>query len=319
MNPAATPAWTSRVERGSAGALRFAMALYRALGRRPILILLRFISLYFLFTGGRMRRASRAYLERVAALPEAADVLARPPGWRDVQRHSHEFTLQIFDRVCLWAGELDRFRFVHRGAEALQLLERYAESGRGAIFLGSHYGSFDMLRSFAGKFRLTVNVVMYTANAPVINEFFAKLSGESGLNVIAVEPDSPNASFEIRSCLERGEIVAILADRVGPVGDDRSVSVPFLGHLARLPRGPFEIALVLRCPVLAATGKRIDDATYEVLVEPFYDGSAVPRADRETAVQSLATAFAAHLERLCCEDPYQWFNFYDYWEGGEKT
>ena len=97
------------------------------------------------------------------------------------------------------------------------------------------------------------------------------------------------------------------------------MTVPFLGRPARLPRGPFEIALMLRCPVLAATGRRIDDRCYEVSVESFYDGAPVPRSQRDAAVRRLATAFAAHLERLCREDPYQWFNFYDYWEGGENA
>jgi predicted LPLAT superfamily acyltransferase len=313
----ATTAWTSRVERGTAGALRFGTALYRGLGRRPFLVVLHAISLYFLVTGGKTRRASRAYLERVAAQPDAANALSRPPGARDLLHHLHEFSLQLFDRMCMWAGELDRFTFVHRGAEALQTLERAAAQGRGAIFLGSHYGSFDMLRSFAGKFRLPVNVVMYTANAPAINAFFANLGAESKLNVIGIEPGSPNASFEIRAHLERGEIVAILADRAGPADADRTVSVPFLGAPARLPRGPFEIALLLHCPVLAATGRRIGDATYEVSVEPFYDGAPVPRSERDRAVRMLAGAFAAHLEQLCRDDPYQWFNFYDYWQASE--
>jgi predicted LPLAT superfamily acyltransferase len=316
---AAAPAWTSRVERGTAGALRAAIASYRALGRRPFLWLLHGVALYFFATERKSRAESRHYLERVAALPDAAEALSRPPGWRDVLRHFHEFALQLFDRMCLWAGEIDRFTFVHRGADALHLLERAAAGGRGAIFLGSHYGSFDMLRSFAGKYRVRVNVVMYTANAPAINAFFERLGSGSTVNVIAITPGSPNASFEIRACLERGEIVAILADRAGPADAERTVSVSFLGAPARLPRGPFEIALLLRCPVLAATGRRIGDAAYEVSVEPFYDGRPVPRHDRERTVRALATAFGAHLERLCREDPYQWFNFFDYWEGGENA
>lgn len=319
MTAAAAPAWTSRVERGSLGALRFAKALYRTLGRRPFLPLLHVAAFYFFLTGRASRAASRAYLRRVASQPDAAPGLRRPPGHREVLRHVDEFALQLFDRMCLWIGEIDRFRFVHRGAEALQALERAAEGGRGAIFLGSHYGSFDMLRSFAGKYRVTVNVVMYTANAPAINSFFEALGTGASLHVIAISPGSPQASLEIRARLERGEIVAILADRAGPGDGERTVTVPFLGAPARLPRGPFELALLLRCPVLAATGRRLGDACYEVGVESFYDGTPVPRGERDAAVQQLATAFAGHLERLCCEDPYQWFNFFDYWESARES
>ncbi|MCA9512428.1 MAG: hypothetical protein KC560_17090, partial [Myxococcales bacterium] len=271
---------------------------------------------YFLATGRRSREASLAFLRRVAAHPDATPSLGRPPGWRDAFRHSHEFSTHVMDRVCLWMGALDELDFAHTGADALRALEEASARGRGAIFLGSHYGSFDMLRMLADRFRVPVSVVMYTANAPVMQAVTDRLAPGVAMNVIAVAPGSPKATFEIRARLERGEVVAILADRAGPADAERTVDVDFLGAPVRLPRGPFEIALLLRCPLLVATARRVGDATYEVGVEPFYDGRAVPRAERERAVATLARAFAAHLERLCLEDPFQWFNFYDYWGDG---
>jgi predicted LPLAT superfamily acyltransferase len=34
-------------------------------------------------------------------------------------------------------------------------------------------------------------------------------------------------------------------------------------------------------------------------------------------VQERIEAFAARLEYHCKAYPYQWFNFYDFWESGE--
>jgi len=310
------PAWVGRAERGSLAAAKLGLALYRLLGRRAFGVLLRAATAYFFATGRRSREASLAYLRRIAAHPDASPSLGRPPGLRDAFRHSHEFSTHVLDRVCLWMGALDELDFVHSGADALRALEDASARGRGAIFLGSHYGSFDMLRTLAGSFRVPVSVVMYTANAPVLQAVAGELAPDVGMNVIAVAPGSPRATFEIRARLERGEIVAILADRAGPADAERTVAVDFLGAKARLPRGPFEIAILLRCPVLLATARRIGDARYEVGVEPFYDGRPVARADREREVESLARAYAAQLERACLADPFQWFNFYDYWDAG---
>ena len=34
---------------------------------------------------------------------------------------------------------------------------------------------------------------------------------------------------------------------------------------------------------------------------------------REQQLQHWLTAYARRLEHYCCQAPYQWFNFYDFW------
>ena len=40
----------------------------------------------------------------------------------------------------------------------------------------------------------------------------------------------------------------------------------------------------------------------------------VPRAQRDAAALELLERYAALLEEWCLAHPYQWFNFYDFWE-----
>ena len=42
------------------------------------------------------------------------------------------------------------------------------------------------------------------------------------------------------------------------------------------------------------------------------------RAERDATVEMLAQAYASHLERACLDDPYQWFNYFDYWENASN-
>jgi predicted LPLAT superfamily acyltransferase len=53
---------------------------------------------------------------------------------------------------------------------------------------------------------------------------------------------------------------------------------------------------------------------YDLRFEPFSDGEAVPRQARRAHVAALIRRYAARLEDLARRFPYNWFNFYDYWD-----
>ena len=66
------------------------------------------------------------------------------------------------------------------------------------------------------------------------------------------------------------------------------------------------------------TALRIDDATYQIESEPLYPGGRVPRSERSKVVGEMIDAYAHYLEGCCRRAPYQWFNFFDFWESSEE-
>jgi len=314
------PAWVVAAERGSAAALRLMITLVRALGRRTPGLLLHPIAAYFMLTDGRARRASRRYFERLASTPEGREALGHAPGWRDAYRNLFEFAISIFDRTCVWAGEDQGFDFRHREAGHFAHLPE-GEAGRqnplgkcGALVVGAHLGTFDMMRSICLEAGVPVNAVVYGGNAETINGFLSALNPTHDLAMIHVRSESPGAALEIRAAIERGEFVAIMGDRVHISGRGTH-SVSFLGAAARFSEGPFQLAALIGCPVMLATALRVGDSAYEVHSEPLYAGGRVPRAERAKIVHEMIEAYARSLERLCLRAPYQWFNFFDFWEG----
>jgi predicted LPLAT superfamily acyltransferase len=171
-----------------------------------------------------------------------------------------------------------------------------------------------MQRQLAGAHGLALNVVMYTAQAERINQFFEQLDPNSRVRVLSLDPGSTRTAFEIRACIERGELVAILADRVPSESTETPVPVEFVGGEMPLPLSPFRLACLLGCPVLSSLCLRKGDAHYETVVVPIGHGTRVPRQEREKAALELARAWVQHLEEACVRHPYQWFNFYDVWE-----
>jgi len=308
--------WTRIAERGSLLGMRITVWCYRRLGRRACVALVHAIVAYFFLTDRAGRRASRAYLRRVAAHPRGRAILGpRPGAWHSFLRY-RAFGLTLVDRLATWSGHGTDLDFEVHGIE---LVDHLHERKQGALVLGAHIGSFDALRLLAERTRTHVNVLMYTEHAQRINRIFRELAPDVVERVIAVDPTSVYSVFEVRERLARGEVVALLGDRVEPGDRGRTSRVPFLGDTVELPQAPFLLAHLLGCPVLMMVALRAGDHRYEVFTERLCDRVRLSRRDRDKQIGELLTAYAGRLEHWCLEAPHQWFNFYDYWGDAERA
>jgi len=303
--------WLAVAERGSLLGMYFVVWCYRIFGRRACAYLIVPVVAYFFVTGRAARRASRRYLMRVHRFSHGHGGASRPPGLRDSFRHFHQFALNIIDRVSFLVGDTGDVATIVHGREHL---ERLTRAGRGTLVVSAHLGSFDALRLVADEGGVPLNVAMFLRNARMINAVFTRLNPARPLRVIDLARGAPRSVFDIRACIRRGEWVGMLGDRVG-IGDDTRISwVPFLGRRAAIPHGPFLLASVLKCPVLLMIGLRRDHATYEVFVEVLAEQIVLPAADRAAALDGLARRYVDRLEHYCLRAPYQWFNFYEFWD-----
>jgi len=308
--------WTGIAERGSLAGIRFTAFCYRVLGRSLTLPLVYAIVTYFFLTDAPGRRASIAYLRRVAARTKQGELAGRRPGLRESYRHYRTFALAIVDRLAIWLGDGRGITYEKHGTE---FFDRVDEENRGALILGAHLGSFDAMRSLAAQTNIIVNVVMFTDNAPRINRIFRELAPEMEQRMIAVDPSSVQSVFAIRERLRRGEHVAILADRIEAGDRDRKTAVTLLGGRVELPQAPVLLAGILGCPVYVVVALRRSAARYAVFVEPLVERVDLPRNDREAGVRAVVSRYAECLERYCLLAPYQWFNFFDYWGDAEPA
>lgn len=302
MNPKTDdtqPEWMQRKERGSLFWLRVMQRFSLLAGRtasRPIVWL---IALYFLCAVPPARLALRAYLPRV---------LGRPARWPDLYRHILAFATTIHDRSFLVAGRFDALEVVARGAEAMHA--SHAANG-GMILAGAHLGSFEAIRSYARhRPDLRVCMAMFPDNAQRLNAAMAALNPAALADVVPL--GRMDSMLRIHERLQEGALVGVLADRAS--GDDAYQRVDFLGSPALLPTGPFRMAAMLRQPVFFMAGLYRGGRRYEVVFEAVADFSATQRANRDAAVHDAVLRYAQILARHCHEAPFNWFNFFDFWE-----
>jgi predicted LPLAT superfamily acyltransferase len=303
-------AWAGMAERGSFGALRFIRWFYRTLGRRATIAFLTPVVTYFFVTGRATRRSSFDYLRTLWAAPGGREALGAPPTWRSAFRHLHEFAEQVLDRMIVWGGDTDTISVDYTGTEILRDL---SQERRGAILLGCHLGSWDLLRSVAERTGVSLNVLIFTANAARINAFFEHMHPQLRLRMIPFELGSIRWVFDVRAAIERGEFVGVLGDRVWESDRERSVFATFLGRPALFPLGPFLLQAALGCPMILTGCLRTGPGRYRAVAIPFAPTGIVPRRDRRKHAEELAQRYAHELEQWCLRAPYQWFNFFDFW------
>ncbi len=298
MSDPAPRGWLAAGEKGAVLGIRFVLWLSTAFGRGAARAFVAALAVYYVAFHGRVRRASRAYLLRVQGGASLGDV------YRHVLRFAH----CVVDRVFLLRGRTDLFTLESHGTEHLAAAR---DAGRGAVLLGAHLGSFEAMRAQGRNKQYPINIVGYFGNAKVVNAAIEALDPGSMTRVIEIDPEGTGYILALKERVERGEFVAILADRTGLNG--RVAEVELLGGRVKLPVGPYLLAHALKCPVFLTFGLYRDPNRYDLYCEPFADPLVLERGDREGALQRAAQRYADRLAHHCRLAPDNWFNFYDYW------
>jgi predicted LPLAT superfamily acyltransferase len=295
--------WARTPERSNTLALRVMTWIAVRCGRRVTRWVLHPITLYFMLFAPTARSQSLRYLRRA---------LGREPRFIDGYRHVHAFTATILDRVYLLRGRLDLFDIEVCGADVIE--ETLAESS-GAFLVGAHMGSFEVVRAI-GEVRPGVRVamVMYPDNARMVNDALRAIAPDNVPKVIAL--GRSDSMLAVRDWLDAGGLAGFLADRslLGEAQRSSNVRVQFLGHEAVFNDGPFRLAALLRRRVFFMVGVYLGGARYQVRFESLANlTQRMDSAEREQHIEQAVRTYAARLEALCREIPYNWFNFHDFW------
>lgn len=304
--------WAHMEEWSVIWGMRFLLSIYLLFGRPVLQLFLYPVVSYYWIINRQARKASQAYLSKVADFVPALK-LSGSAYWS--YKHFISFANAIIDKLAAWSGALSLADVEYHGRD--QLLAE-TEKGQGVILLGSHLGNLEVCRviAYLDK-KMHINVLVHTKHAEKFNRLLNQYSNNSRLNLIQVTEITAATSILLSDKIANGELVIITADRT-PVSNHQRVSkVDFLGAKALFPQGPFILASLMKCPVytlfcLKQQGKHV------IYFEHFSDGLKFSRKIREQAMQQTIQQYAGKLQHYCLKEPLQWFNFFDFWDSGKS-
>ncbi len=283
--------------------------LHRLLGRWPFLLCLYPVVAYYWLTRPLARRSSLQYLQR---MQQAHGLWARMPGWWHSQKHFRMFAQVILDKLLALTGRYRTERVRFNGDQPLlELLEH----GQGAVIVTAHMGCIELCQAMARlQPNLRLNILVHTKHAEQFNRLLQRLAPDTGVRLLQVADFSAATAMMLAERVACGEFIAIAGDRV-PVHDSKTTRAQFLGHEAAFPCGPYVLAALLKCP-LYFMGCVHQGRGYAVEFVPIATQVQLPRARRNEVLAEYAQLYAQQLERLLCQAPYDWFNFFPFWEQG---
>ena len=294
-----TAEWIARPERSNVIAMKIFVWLALLLGRKFTRIFLYPICCYFLLFSSDAKKASKKYLTKV---------LNREIHLKDQFQHFFTFASTVLDRIYLLNDQHSKFNIEIHG---LDVVDSMIGNTNGCFLLGTHLGSFDIMRSVGQNTRnLKINLVMYEENARKVNSILAAINPDNFPQIIAL--GKFDSMLKVKSALEAGEFVGVLGDRT--IEESGDIRCPFLGEDAKFPLGPFRLAMMLRCPIILMFGLYRGGNRYEIHFEQLADMSNVERGNRSAFMEQALKAYVSRIEHFCRIAPYNWFNFYDFWK-----
>ncbi|MBZ4415727.1 acyltransferase [Myxococcus sp. RHSTA-1-4] len=286
--------------------------IHRLLGRWPFRLCLYPVVFVHWLARPLVRDASLQYLARVE---QTTGVLGRRPGRRDSLRHMMTFAETMLDKLLAVSG---RYRFEQVRTEGREQFYEAAKSGRGGIIVTAHLGCLELCRAMAerrGEVKLTI--LVHTRHAEQFNRLLKRLNPDSDFRLLEVTDMGPATAVALQERVSAGEFVVIAGDRV-PVHSSQTVSVDFLGHAAPFPVGPYVLAGLFKCP-LFLLGCIHEGPGYTIHFECLAERVELPRGKRVAALTGYARQYADRLTALLRRSPFDWFNFFPFWDQAQAN
>ncbi|MGB1199945.1 MAG: acyltransferase [Cognaticolwellia aestuarii] len=306
--------WSKIEERGSVLGMKCLFFIYRLLGRYVLWVFLFPVVLYFYLTGTKARKASKVFLTKVLQL-NSGNKNVTATSWQGL-KHFCQFADSAFDKLDAWLGKITAEQVIYNDAN---VMKNIAVQGKGAIFIGSHLGNLEVCRALSyGRYATKINVLVFTENAVKFNRLLNKTNPNVMVNLIQVTSINPAMAINLKEKVDAGEIIVIVGDRTSVTVEGRVIYQPFLETSAPFAQGPFILAALLNCPVYWLFCLK-EKQHFKVIFEHVSDGIELPRKQRQAVLSQLVADYATRLGYYAQQYPYQWFNFFDFWQSDKAV
>jgi predicted LPLAT superfamily acyltransferase len=239
-------------------------------------------------------------------------IFGKVPWWKRrwfVFKHFFSFGCALIDRVAILGGDTKHFSCNIDGEHHFH--NALAE-GKGLLLLTAHVGNWQAAGQLLSRINVPINVTGFDKESPEITSLLNSASRQK-FKLIPLT-GSPTDTLPLVAALRRGEIVAMLGDRAY---GSPSAQINFLGGVASFPIGAYVMAAIAGAPLMHVFSLRESGGRYRFFRFPPQHLQMPPHHERDAYLKNCAELFARDLESVLKRDPFQWYNFYPFWEKSE--
>ncbi len=285
--------WDGKTRGGVLGYKIFLKIL--RIGKFPFAyFILYFVALYFCIFAPRASKSHYQYFRSAHNFGVLKSIIG-------VYKSFYVFGQSILDKVGLIGGVKHNFTFDHSVSD---ILYKVPEQGKGALLISAHIGNYEIAGHFLTKLDVPINVLMFDGEDNQIKEYLEEeVMQEKRFNTIYLKEDRSHL-FKMAAAMRNNEFICLHGDRFLDQHD--TLTTDFFGKEARFPKGPFELAQRFDIPYVFVYAVKTSKYSYKFL-------TSNPKISSDKPEQILKE-YVSNLEEVLKEYPYQWFNYYPFWD-----
>jgi KDO2-lipid IV(A) lauroyltransferase len=191
----------------------------------------------------------------------------------------------------------------HVQVEGREHLDEALRSGRGALLVTGHFGSWEVTGCALALLGYPVKFVVGVQRNPLVQGLMNRIRMTCGVDVI-----EPRALARAVRSLRSNQLVAMLADQDA---GRKGVFVDFMGEQASTPRGPARLAQLAGSPIIPGFAVPAGIGRHRMVIEqPIY-----PSADTgPEGVAQLTQTYTGVIETYVKRYPASWLWTHRRWK-----
>jgi len=281
--------------RGAVLGYKIFIFLIKKFGIRAAYTLLYFVAFYFLFFSVKGTKASYYYFHKRLGHSKISSFFK-------VYKSYFSFGKTIIDKFAIASGLKDKFTY---DFENEQSLKEILKEKKGGILISAHVGNFEIAEYFFSRvdeFSTQINLVTTDMEHSTIKNYLESVSLQTSMKFIIIKEDMSHV-FEMNNALSNNELICFTGDRY--FEENKYLTEKLLGKEANFPAGAFLLGSRLKVPIIFLYIMKQTSKHYH-----FFAEEAV---FKHRDAQDLLKKYTESIERVLKKYPYQWFNYFDFW------
>jgi len=295
--------WFQIKEQG-AGNKRLALTwfLYKIFGEKALRLVAFLMSVFILIFSPTIRNSSKTYFQIIYPQTNLK------PSLLNQFKHILSYANSLVDKMLIFSGNfnIENIEFDDKKKEK-QMFEDINEK-QGVFFLCNHIGNIEALQAFFFNSKTNpdfgVNIFLSRKQSKIFNEFLQSIKKEFAAEIHNVEDIGIETGVELKESLDNGEIVFIAGDRLSENDTEErkhNIAAKMFSNTIYLPKGSFKLAKLMNVPTYFISAVKQDNK-YKVYIKKAED----------LTEENLVKSFVDFEEEMALINPYQFFNFYDF-------
>lgn len=289
------------IKEQSAGNKRLLLSwyLYKIFGKNVLYLIAFLVSFFTFIFAPKIRLYSRKYFE--IAYP----YINTKPTLVNQFKHILSYAFSLVDKLLVFCADFNADDIFFENKEIEKQLIEDIKNKKGVFLICNHIGNIEVVLSYSFKFikncAFFINIFMSHKQGQIFNEFLDTIKIDFPVRLFPIEEMGISTGVELKENLNNGDIVFIAGDRLSQNNDTKFIKEKLFNREILFPKGTFKLANLMDVPTYFISALKIKNK-YMIIME----------SQKDLSEKVLSKNFAKFMERVIKINPFQFFQFYDF-------